>query len=217
MFLKNYITDGKGEEKYILEVIKNSNGTLTIKFADGRVFRNILACDDNIAKIIATQEEQAKRGIASYRTFVKKANFAKAQSAISGAIIAGIGTGIAISDSIISSQNPIIVAAGIGVVTILGMTPGLVKLVKNKGKIKELDKLRFRNEHIDDLREFRNYPNALSGVESHVVRFMRGTEDPFSILEIDQYQVDDLEQMMTNINVEKEYGFTYKKANSRHQ
>ena len=54
--MRNYITDKKGTEQFIREVKKGANGTLTLKFADGKVFKNITACDENINKIIETQE-----------------------------------------------------------------------------------------------------------------------------------------------------------------
>ena len=65
--MKNYIVDKKGEEKFIREVKKCSNGTLTLKFADGKVFKNVTACDENINKIIETQEAQAKEGMMNYK------------------------------------------------------------------------------------------------------------------------------------------------------
>ena len=75
--MKNYIVDKKGEEKFIREVKKCSNGTLTLKFADGKVFKNVTACDENINKIIETQEAQAKEGMMNYKTFVKQVNEGK--------------------------------------------------------------------------------------------------------------------------------------------
>ncbi len=217
--MKNYIIDGKGEEKYIRNVIKNPNGTMTIVFADGRVFKNISYSEDNLEKIIATEEAQADMGINNYRTFEGKKIFSKALTFISGIGVMGAAIGATyipqINEALIG-QSPIVVAAGVGVITILGTLPAYTKYCIDKSILKELDKLRYRKMHLSELKNFRDYPNALSGVNPRTARFMISAEDPFSILNIDEYNIEDLEKMITNINVEKEYNFTYRKANTRH-
>jgi len=216
--MKNYILDGKGEDRYIQKVIKNTDGTLTVVFADGRVFKNISLCEDNISKIIAVQEEQAKKGIENYRVFAKKESAAKAGVVASGigafAISAG-ATFIPAVQTAISSQDSFVIAAGIGIITVLGMIPAYAKFRKEKSKVDELNKIRYRNQHLQELESFRDYPNAMSGVRPTVAKWMRREKNPFCILNIGEYELDDLVQMMTNIDVEKAYDFTYNKGKSR--
>jgi len=210
--MKNYITDKKGEEQFIREVKKGTNGTLTLKFADGKVFKNITACDENINKIIETQEAQAKKGIANYKTFVKREHNSGMAMAASGFAALAVSTGATFIPQIhemISTQNPVVVAAGIGAITVLGMIPAYCKLRKNKSTVKEIDKLKYRETHINELKSFKNYPNALADVNSKVANWMKNEKDPFSILNINNYSRSDLEQIISNIDVEKNYNFTY--------
>lgn len=210
--MRNYITDKKGTEQFIKEVKKGQNGTLTLKFADGKVFKNITACDENINKIIETQELQAKKGMSNYKTFVKRENNSRIAMAASGFAALAVGTGVTYIPQIqeaLSTQSPVLVAAGIGAVTILGMIPAYCKLRKNKATVKEIDKLKYRETHMDELKTFRNYPNALSDVDSKVANWMKKESDPFSILNIDSYSRSDLEKIISNIDVEKAYNFTY--------
>lgn len=211
--MKNYIVDKKGEEKFIREVKKCSNGTLTLKFADGKVFKNVTACDENINKIIETQEAQAKEGMINYKTFVKREHNAGMAMAASGLVTLMAATGATYIPQIheaLSTQNPVLVATGIGAITVLGMIPAYCKLRKNKQTVKEIDKLRYRESNMEDLKAFRNYPNALADVNSKVANWMKKEKDPFSILNIDNYSRADLEQIISNIDVEQAYNFTYK-------
>ena len=70
--MKDFRLDRKAEPKYILDVKTQTTRetvgeevhdveTYSVKFADGRVFKNILVDDANLQKIIAQQEKQAKR------------------------------------------------------------------------------------------------------------------------------------------------------------
>ena len=216
--MKNYILDGKGEESYIAKVIECKDGSLSVKFADGRVFNNVEACDENLQKIIAVQEEQALKGIEHYKEFKTKECNATALTVLSGIGALGISTGVSMIPAVqtaLSSENPVVVAAGIGVITILGTIPALTKLCREKKRVKELDKLRYRKNHLSDLKRFKKYPNSLAGVDTSVAEWMKTSDDPFCILNIDEYSRDDLEQIMSNIRVEKEYDFTYEKGKSR--
>lgn len=212
--MKNYAINAKDNEKYIQYVEKNRDGTITIVFADGRVFDNIVCCEENLEKIIAVQEEQAKKGIDNYKIFKTKENKSKALTLISGIGTLAVTTGITMAPAVnnaLSSQSPVLVAAGVGLITILGTIPAFAKLRRDRGKVKELEKLRYRNKHKKELDSYAEYPNALAGIYPDTAKWISSTKDPFSILNIDEYSQYDLEQIVSNINVEKSYDFTYKK------
>ncbi len=216
--MKNYTIDGKGEEKYIEKVIKKNDGTMYIVFADGRVFNNVLCCEENLEKIIATQEEQARKGIENYKVFKTNEVKSKALAVISGIGALTFSTGITMIPELqgfFDTQSPAVIATGVGVITILGTIPALVKLSRDKSKVKELEKLRYRDRNKKELDTFRDYPNALTGVDSSTAQWIKKHKDPFCILNIDEYDVEDLEQIISNINVEKEYNFTYIKEKSK--
>ena len=137
-----------------------------------------------------------------------------ALSIISGLFTLTFSTGVTMIPQVneaLSSQSPVVVATGIGLITILGTIPALAKLRREKSKVKELDKLSYRNKHKKELDSFSDYPNALSGLYPDTAKWISSTKDPFSILNVDEYSLYDLEQIVSNIKVEKEYDFTYRK------
>ena len=81
--MKDFRLDRKADPKYILDVTtskdttrtedgKKVQETLSVKFADGRVFKNVNFDEENIAKIIAQQEKQAKAGVGNISVFEKR-------------------------------------------------------------------------------------------------------------------------------------------------
>jgi len=212
--MKDYVLDKKEASHFIREVRQNPNGTLTVEFADGRVFTGIDACDENIETIIQAQEEQAKKGIAKYKVFKNHKSTSKALTVLSGLGSMAVGTAatfIPAVKALIDTQNPLTVVAGIGAITVLGAIPAYTRFRKDKAVVTELDKLRFRQDHLEDLQNFRNYPNSLSGVNPRVANWMSNCDDPFCILNIDEYDRDDLSQIVDNIEVEKAYQFSYRR------
>ena len=216
--MKEYILDSREASSYIRDVRKSKDGSLTVEFADGRIFRGVHEDEDNLSKIIATQEEQAKRGIENYSVFKRAEMSSRFKTVLSGVGALAFGTGLTFVPSIqqaLQGQNPMVTVAGVGAITILGMIPAYAKLHHSKGVVRELDKLRYRGKHFDDLESFREYPNALTGLNPQTANWIRNSSDPFCILNIDCYEKEDLEQIMENIEVERKYDFTYQKKKSR--
>ena len=218
--MKDYIVDRNNSSTYIREVIRNNNGTLTVEFGDGQLFSNIAACDENIQKIIQTQEEQAKRGIEHFRTFVNQERSSKAKTILSGVGAFALGTGATFIPAVqeaLSTQSPLVVFAGVGAITVLGMIPAYAKLRRNRQTVEELDKIRYRNVHLRELNRFREFPNSLAGIRPQLANWMIRQADPFCILHMDQYDKEDFMQIVSNIHTEETYGFTYAKRDSRNR
>lgn len=216
--MKDYILNEEEAASYIRDVRKNSNGTLSVEFGDGKVFSNIIECEENLQKIISAEEAQAKKGIENYATFRDEVRKSRKRTFLSGVGAFALSTGatfIPAVSSAISGQNPLFVCAGIGAITVLGMIPAYAKLKKDSSKVEELDKLRFRQKYFSALQNFRNYPNALSGINPQVANWIWRNEDPFCILNIDAYDKEDLEKIVENIGVEETYHFTYQKRSPR--
>ena len=209
--MKNYLLNKRGEEEYITSVEKNDDKTLTITFADGRVFTNILACEENLQKIASVQEKQASKGIENSAKLVRRKKMQELKVAATGICIAGAGIGLA-SACHVSPQDALGVTFAVGTVMIMGMIPSSCNLVRENAKIRELKKLEYRAEHMDSLMNFRDYPNALAGLKPEVARWFIEEKDPFSILNIDSYSREDLVQIVKNITVEKDLGLVYKKT-----
>ena len=198
------------QKKYIKDVRYNLDGNLSIVFADGRKFSNIKKCDENIEKINKVQEEQAEAGLDKYVTFKNKVRNALILMGCSGLGLGAV-TGAALSTNV----SPIVIGSALGVITIFGTIPSILKCAINKSKIIELDKIKYRNEHIDELKEFKEYENSLVGVSFDARAYLnanRDMENPFNMVNIDSYTKSDLETIISNIESERELGLVYVKS-----
>ena len=220
--MKDFRLDRKAEPKYILDIdtkvekVKTEEGTqteetLSVRFADGRVFRNIHYSEDNIQKVIEQQERQAQAGLENINVFERRKTLA---GIMTGATIVGGPVISVMATSMLgTSENPYVMALNAGIVTLLALVPSVCTLIKNSGKVRELHKIKYRNEHKDDLRSYPLYQNALAGLSSSKKQWfeLMAQEglDPFAITEIDLYSKKDLEQIVENIDTEKQYQFVY--------
>lgn len=216
--MKDFRLDRKADRDYILDVkTRESRPTvegqetteeLLITFADGRVFRDVQFNEESIRKIIKQQEAQAKAGVENIGVFEKRKT--RAGIMTGAAIVGGPVIGALAATAI---ANPVTLAIGTGVLTLTAAVPAVCSLVKNSGKVSELRKIKYRDDHSTDLREFPNYRNALVGLSSRKKNWFEGMleegQDPFCITEIDSYSQGDLEQIVQNIETEKKYQFTY--------
>ena len=210
--MKDYLLDDKkGASKYIREAREDGKGNLSIEFGDGSVFRNIEACPENIQKIVEVQEAQAKNGIKNMSSYINREKSSKVRTILSGlGSVAGSTLLSVIASSCLQQpMNPLIVTAGIGAITILGTIPAYYRLRKDHAKVEELSKLRYRNEHLSELRSYAKYPNALAGIRPRLSSWMKKQEDPFSILSIDEFSEEDLRKIVSNMDVEEAYQFHY--------
>lgn len=208
--MKVYVSDKDDKKKYIKSVEKGKGGSLKITLADGRVFNNIQMCDENIDRINSVQEDQAKNGLDNYVTF--KNNLTKSRLLLVGSGILGCAftSGLCVSDF----SNPVVLAIAGGLITAsaFGIIPASVKFVRDKLKVDELDKIRYRDRHIDKLTQYRNYNNSLSGLDSKTRKYFASSDDKaFSMLNIDSFSQKDLETMVSNIELEDSLGLTYVK------
>ena len=214
--MKDY-SIGNNKKKYILRIDEDQiNGTFTVVFADGTRLTDVDMNEANIAKVIATQEKQAKTALNNKAVFVGRRTKAGFMSAVSaGTLLAGTTaiSNIPVVEQALAGQNPIVVAAGIGMITILGSIPAFAKLFRESEKVAELEKLEYLEENSEKLRNYRNYHNALGGLNRRAAAHFSESEDPYCILDIDEYEKKDLEIMMENIEKEESFGFTYKKTN----
>lgn len=210
--MKVYVSDKDDKKKYIKTVEKGKNDSLKMTLADGRVFSNIQMSSENIDKINSVQEEQAKKGLDNYVTFknnLTKSRILLASSSILGGALTG---GLIALGGVSDFSNPVVLAIAGGLVTAFGVIPAAIKVVRDKLKVDELDKIRYRDNHIDDLTQYRNYSNALSGLGSKASKYFKSADDSaFSIINIDNYSIEDLETIMSNIEVEDKLGLSYVK------
>lgn len=221
--MKDYRIDKKEHLDDILDVTKSAPtvdedgqehdiDAIDIHFADGKVFTGVAKTDEQLKKILERQEAQVDEGIENLPVFqrrVKLSGAAAAVSMVAGQIIS-MTTPIFNMDS-----DPIKIACAGAVIGLCGAIPAGVCVVKNLPIVKELSKLKYRNDHRDELNKIGTYPNALVGLsESEISRIKSfGAEkDPFNVGSVDDFTQGDLETIVDNVQREKDFGFQYAKT-----
>ena len=211
--MKDYTLSEEDKSRYILDIHSNPDKTFDVEFADGSVFRGVEATSENYLKVKRILEDQAKKGVENYSVFEGNREKAKVCSALSGLGLATLGVGICsipkIGD-IILREPPVAAICGVTALTVLGTMPSIVKMVKNSKKVDELDKIRYRNDHRRELESIPRYPNSLCGTRESIKTLIRRDRDPFSMLHVDDYSIEDLENIVNNVQKEEDYQFTYK-------
>ena len=215
--MKDYSLDKEQSKHYIKDfrTVKTENGDeYEIIFADGTVFKNVRADEANLQKIERIQEEQAKNGVANKETFISRRTKTGVLTGLS-AVAAGVaGYGLTTLASTMGLVDPtaLTFAIGTGVITILGSIPAFSKLVQNHGKVKELEKIEYRDTHKEQLGNIGAFANSLVGVPSKVARLIEEEQNPFSILNIDSFSQEDLETIIDNMEREQKTGLQYVKS-----
>ena len=215
--MKDYSLDKEQSKHYIKDfrTVKTETGdAYEIIFADGTVFKNVQANEANLQKIETIQEEQAKKGVENKETFISRRTKTGVLTGLS-AVAAGVaGYGLTTLASTMGFVDPtaITFAIGTGVITILGSIPAFSKLMQNHAKVKELEKIEYRDTHTEQLENIEAYANSLVGVPSKVARLIEEEQNPFSILNIDSFSQEDLETIIDNMEREKQTGLQYVKS-----
>lgn len=216
--MKDYRVDKDREQQYITSVRlvkKGGKEVYEVEFADGQIFQNIEKNDDNIKKIISAQEKQAAAGVSNKGFFLNK-RIQSGIATIGGGLGAGVVTSIistGLTNLTATQPNPLVAPIAIGILAIAGTIPGAIHLVRNHAKVKELEKIEYRNDNKEDLDNIPLYPNALAGIDSEKRKMIKGSQNPFCITNIDRYTIDDLEEIVSNISREKAYKFKYEDTN----
>lgn len=215
--MKDYSLDKEQSKHYIKDfrTVKTETGdAYEIIFADGTVFKNVQANEANLQKIETIQEEQAKKGVENKETFISRRTKTGVLTGLS-AVAAGVaGYGLTTLASTMGLVDPtaLTFAIGTGVITILGSIPAFSKLVQNHGKVKELEKIEYRDTHKEQLGNIEAFANSLVGVPSKVARLIEEEQNPFSILNIDSFSQEDLETIIDNMEREQKTGLQYVKS-----
>ena len=212
--MKDYRVSKNGRGNYITKIKKGKNDTLELVLADGRRFKNIENNEKNIERLNNIMEEQAKDGVKSYLTLKNKEHDSKIKMFLSSTAICAGGLASMVIPQVYDyvGHNPVTFTIGLGTVAILGAIPAYCSFRKNHAKVSELDKIRYRDSYRDRLDSFMNYENSLSGLSSDKVKYFESTKDPFSMINIDNFDVVDLQQIISNMQLEDDLGLTYKKV-----
>ena len=217
--MKDYSLDKEQAKHYIKDfrTVKTEGGDeYEIIFADGTVFKNVRADEANLQKIERIQEEQAKNGVANKETFISRRTKTGVLTGLSAVVAGAAGYGLTTLATTMGFVDPtaITFAIGTGIITILGTIPAFSKLMQNHGKVKELEKIEYRDTHKEQLSNIGGYANSLVGVSAKVASLIEEEENPFSILNIDSFSQEDLETIIDNMEREQKTGLQYVKSQS---
>lgn len=221
--MKDFRTSRNADRDYILDVetqdIKSQEEgvedtrKIVVTFADGRVF-NVDYSPEMLAKFVKQQENQAKEGVKNIEEFQKRKTLS---GVMTGAAIVGGPVIGALAASTIT--NPIVLAIGTGVLTLTTAVPALCLLIRDTGKVSQLNKIKYRDEHLAELKEYPYYENALVGLSSRKRAWFEEMHDegydPFSITEIDSCSMSDYEQIVQNVKTSKKYQMTRRTATQK--
>ena len=213
--MQDYSLTKKDQKNFVISYKKDEDGTYSIVFADGSVFKHIEANEENIEKIEGLLDSQINDGKRRYNLLRKRTKGSMGvMVATPVAIVAAsaLVTNIPAIDSVVSTYNPASIACGIGVITILGSIPAYCKMKKNLDTVLEIDKIKYVENHRAVLDTFRDHPNALVGISNRTQTFIRSKRDPFTVSNLQKISLTDLRKIVENINKEESLGFTYKKV-----
>jgi len=219
--MKCYAKNKEEKQTWIKKVAQPTEDKYEIIFADGtRFFADVN--EENFDKLMEELEIQADKA-------VERLPRLKAKKTLSGIVTGGALIGIPAAcygistipavQELVNSQDPVKIAIGVGVITVLGTIPLYAKFVKNKGMVSEAKKLDYRSHNREYLEEFidnpDDYPNALVGVSSKARRHFESQENPMSIFYIDDYSEEDLRKIVANIRKEEYLGLSYEEPNQK--
>ena len=109
----------------------------------------------------------------------------------------------------VCQDNPQTLALTTGTITLLGFGVWLKQFIKDKSCLKEVEKIKYRNDNRKKLDEFKYYCNSLNGLNKRITRNLTREENPFGIRNLDNMSQKTLETIIENIEREEYIPFTY--------
>ena len=212
--MQDYSLTKKDQKNFVICYKKEQDGTYSVTFADGSVFKHIEANEENIEKLeelLESQKEEGKKRYNLLRKRTKTSCGVMLATPVAIATTSALVTSIPALDSVMSSYSTPSIVCGIGIITILGSIPAYCKLRKNLDTVLEIDKIKFVELHRDVLYSFRNHPNSLVGIDVRTQTYIRSKKNPFTVENLQRIGLSDLRKIVENIEKEDRLGFTYKK------
>ena len=201
----NYIT------KY---VINDSNISATIsngKYEKPIIFDQIENNDENIENLNRRMTTQLKRAINNKDRFVLKRNISRVITT----------TGVIVGSLSVFTHDRYIAAAG--AIALGGAIFAGLKARSKSKDLEEIKKAELISDNMHNLKHLEDYPNALAASEEDFVVNAEETDllitkvddkDVVNANRIDEYDLEDLEKLIKNIDREKNMRFIKTKKNS---
>ena len=213
--MRNYTINKVGESNFITDFYKAQDGTYTIEFADGSLFKRVIACDENLEKLNEIQQKQIEDGVRNYPKLKRNASKQGIMTAFNFAGTAGVLFAVTLIPGIkdfVAQQGGLFTGCTIGILSVLANIPSFAKFSEKINIVGELDKIKFVNKYREVLYSFREHSNSLANLNPDVVDFIYSQEDPFTVENLERISLSDLRQIVSNISKEEKLGLTYKKV-----
>ncbi len=203
----NRLTEDKSI--YIVDVVDNGdNQSLTVVFGDRKKHMDVENTAENIQKIEEQMEMQMDDAIKREPLYVLRSIIA------TGSVLAS-GTGAVALRSIESIQTSQAADFVTGAIAAVGVGGSILWCIKEYSRVRELSKVRYRNNHMEQFKNISSYNHALDNSSSEIRQLFAEEDEPLGILNIDQYSKSDLKKIIGEINREgamKSRGITYVKT-----
>ena len=212
--MRDYRVDKNDQEKYI--DYYEDDGSISIHFADGSIYENVDSTSENIAKLEKLLNEQANEALNNYDDIRKNKNHLKVATYI-WTILSGCGSYFALNQLFINDDRcKLIAGCGAGTVALTTSIISYLKLVRgNELDLLELDKIRYLKRNYAELSTYKNCANSLVGLSDGVKKFFETNSNPFSLNNINNYSLNDLEIIMENLKFQDKVGLSYKKVHKK--
>lgn len=196
------------QENFIVGFKEEKDGTITIKFANGDKYKHIAATPENLRIIREMLDRQVERGLACRHSIKEDAY--KSVLCTTAGTSCSLVIGTIISAIPVFDGAPMIAKiAGVGAVTIASAIPLCAYSLKKIFTSVELDMIKYVEDNHEILYRYKEHPNALAGLSSSLVRFIKSAKDPFCYDNIDKFTLTDLKTIVANIRKENATGLNY--------
>lgn len=227
--MKDYrIRNNRQEDPYYITEVdivksglegKEKPTSFNVHLANGTILKGQEYTEENLKKLKAKQEKQAKEGVENAPKFRLRRTFAGIANGLSlAATSAPILSKIFVQSVEQASQienepNKIFIAAG--VIGLFGAITTALSLKKDVPIVRELNKLEYRDAHRETLDSIEKYYNSLANLPEEraeeIRRIRANGEDPFGADRIDSFTTSEMESIVNCVEAEKNLGFTYQK------
>lgn len=214
--MKDYSLTEEEKRDYVIEYdyVDKEKFNLYVKFpktgkTKGVYFTELLASQNNIKKLDRKMEEQMNKAIDNEARFVLNKNKSLRNVVITpilGVTVTGLCMSLADTNNI-PAETSILIAGGI--ITLAGFIPCLIKHLKDKAKVNEIEKAKYLKNHKDDLDSLGKYQNSLAGADKKIINLIENEENPFKVNNLEFFSKEDLENIILNIERENKFNFEY--------
>lgn len=210
--MKNLALKREDEKNFIVAIEEEEKTPhFRVKYADGTTIGSIINNQENYNKLEQIMEEQAATAVEHHKSYKGKV-VTDGVGMILSASVPPVGAYIVNSNLPLAQENPEVAMIAAGVIALGSIAHFVYKWVKDRATLKEVEKIKYRDEHREILDGFKDHPNALNGIEDPTYSNIVKAKKPFGIINLDHISDKELERIVENIEKENDLPVTYAKT-----